>query len=580
MGIVASELGGDLGRLLPALLDLACKGAVVFIVCGAMSLRLRRASAGTRHAAWCAGIVGVLLLPVLGAALPEWRVLPVGVTRQTMTSGPMDRTGASPPAPAGSISQKAEVAANPAAAAGVSGTGAGSPRASGLPWEAWVVLIWAGGVAASLVPLVLAVASLRRLERGASVTRDPGRLALLREVAGQLGVRRAVVLMESDRRAMPMVWGVLRPRVLLPTDAAGWPAERVRTALMHELAHVRRGDCLTQLAAHVACACHWFNPLAWVARRRVVLEQEMACDEMVLAAGAVPSGYAGLVLEVATGFTVGRWAGGASIAMARESQLEQRVRAILAPRRGGASRRAVAALAVAVLGVTAALATLHVQAAPATGPAGGSGASETPVPASARPDAAEAKTDLAEMLREFPMGIWNIPVSADARTVRGKWVVLYDLDSIDRSHWVDPGTLAMADDADGAAVAARAGKGHVYLPEPDVMVPVNGTRLAPLRVREVGEGSPAFLWRATTAGMTKADVARQVAEYDRGHKDKRVRLVDGGRYAALTPGGALVLMEAFGKAGELTVQFVPVGEVKAVPAATGPSGEAGPPSRR
>jgi beta-lactamase regulating signal transducer with metallopeptidase domain len=58
----------------------------------------------------------------------------------------------------------------------------------------------------------------------------------------------------AESITMPMAAGYLRPTVALPAEADAWPDERVTSVLLHELAHIRRRDCLTQLAASTTCA--------------------------------------------------------------------------------------------------------------------------------------------------------------------------------------------------------------------------------------------------------------------------------------------------------------------------------------
>ena len=133
---------------------------------------------------------------------------------------------------------------------------------------------------------------------------------------------------------MPMAWGIVRPSVLMPADADAWPSERLRIVLLHELAHVKRRDCLTHMLAQISCALYWFNPLAWMAARHLRTERERACDDLVLAAGTRGPDYADQLLEIARAMRSGRFPalfGGASLAMAQRSQLEGRLMAILDP---------------------------------------------------------------------------------------------------------------------------------------------------------------------------------------------------------------------------------------------------------
>ena len=99
-----------------------------------------------------------------------------------------------------------------------------------------------------------------------------------------------------------MTWGTLRPRILLPAEAAGWTDERRRIVLLHELAHIARRDSFSRSVAAIICALYWAHPAIWYAARRMRLEQEHACDDLVLSLGAKASLYARNLLDVAGTF--------------------------------------------------------------------------------------------------------------------------------------------------------------------------------------------------------------------------------------------------------------------------------------
>src|SRR5213075_355749 len=143
-------------------------------------------------------------------------------------------------------------------------------------------------------------------------------------IARSYGLRRAPLVLHSNHPSVLGTWGMTRAKVLLPADALEWPADRIRIVLAHELAHVRRGDWMIQMAVELLCAAYWFNPLVWIAARRLRLESEQACDDAVLTLGVEAPEYAAHLLEVARAFTAHRASVFPAPAMARPSSLERR----------------------------------------------------------------------------------------------------------------------------------------------------------------------------------------------------------------------------------------------------------------
>ncbi len=396
---------------LPVLFDAAVKSVVVLGLACAVVWMLRRRSAAARHLVWSLAVASLPALAILSALLPGWNVLPdwaglpvepgtpvaagseadvvlpdeplatgsVGVFPSAIPVASASRVEPLPPvdpAPAADgpivIPPEKVSSANPADQWEIAPSPAAAPPApdpgvalvgpsQAWDWQAWCFVAWLAGIVVAIAPLGLAMLSLRRVERRAERVNSGPLASLVRRLAAEMRVKRPVRLLLSDRRSMPMQWGVFRPKLLLPASAEAWTSQRLRIVLLHELAHVRRGDCLVQLIARAVCALFWFNPLAWVATRRMQLESEAACDDLTLGAGFEPSDYAEHVLQIASGLQVDVMTGCAAIAMARPSRLEGRLLAILDPKR---DRRVVtrtwSALALAGLAsVVIPLAMLH-----------------------------------------------------------------------------------------------------------------------------------------------------------------------------------------------------------------------------
>jgi TonB family protein len=166
------------------------------------------------------------------------------------------------------------------------------------------------------------------------------------------------VLLESEHPSLLATWGIGQPKIILPASAAAWPDDRIRIVLTHEIAHIRRGDWVVQMVAELLRAVYWFNPLLWIACRRLRLESEHACDDEVINDGVEGSDYASHLIAVTRTLNPGRYRWFPAPAMARPSSLERRVRAMLNDRlnRTPISRARRAVVVSALLTMTVAVA--------------------------------------------------------------------------------------------------------------------------------------------------------------------------------------------------------------------------------
>jgi len=361
----------------------AWKSLVVLGAAALAALAMRRSSAAARHLVWTLALAALLALPVAVLVVPDTpiailpapaagalaqRLQPEAATVRAepreMNAGPVD------PAASDAGAAARGDAAQPASAPAF-------PRT--LP--AWLML-WTAGLALVFARLVAGYAwvawSARRSER---ITAGAWR-TLVERLARTIGLASEPPLLRAPGTAMPMAWGVLRPVVLLPGGADAWPDDRREVVLLHELAHIRRRDCLTQALAQTVCALYWFNPLVWLAARRLRAERELACDDLVLQSGAEGPSYAAHLLELARTLRDVRGGALATVAMARRSELEGRLLAILNPAR---DRRAPGRHLSAVLAISLVILLLPLAA---VRPVAGAAVAATVVPADAPPDLA------------------------------------------------------------------------------------------------------------------------------------------------------------------------------------------------
>ncbi|MDZ4819525.1 MAG: M56 family metallopeptidase, partial [Planctomycetota bacterium] len=379
------------------LASIAIRSLVLMLLVSVVAWLLRHRSAALLHLVWTAGLAGCLAIPLVMFLSPSWSlpvlapeenvtaeneiasspaanprdfnlptasILPIASPPGTVPIGmePSSMHALPPTAPAEAALPTAatEVANNtvnrelkpaeiiPAAVEGPRETPSFAQTATA---------IWLLGLAALLLRQLWQTLAVRQTLRRARDLTSGDWHAERDATANRLGLRRPVALKLHPSALSPMVVGLLRPTVLLPADAKKWPRERRQQVLLHELAHVQRRDVLTQQLAAVTCAIYWFNPLVWLGAFQMRWLREIACDDAVVTHSGVPATYAQTLLDVAKRYRAPAPTG--AVAMARSSNVENRITAILSATRHRArlSRRSVRILAAVGLLLAATIGT-------------------------------------------------------------------------------------------------------------------------------------------------------------------------------------------------------------------------------
>jgi beta-lactamase regulating signal transducer with metallopeptidase domain len=243
--------------LAAVMVEAALRGCLLVLVAGAALLLIRKRTAAMECAVWGGVLAASLAMPVIQAMTP-----PIFLR----TAAPPPETSAPLVAFAMSEAPTAPIVIAPTAA----------------PID-WLTILYALGVAAGLARLALgfaAGAALRRRSR-------PARLSAPFEIR------------ESDAVRVPMTFGWPRAFVVLPATWPFWDEHKLKAVLLHEGAHIKRGDFLLNAFANLNAAIFWFSPHAWWLKRRLTDVSEQASDDRALSSFGDGALYADVLLSFA-----------------------------------------------------------------------------------------------------------------------------------------------------------------------------------------------------------------------------------------------------------------------------------------
>lgn len=271
--------------------------AAAWLVLGCLKVR----HPASRHAAWTAVLIGMVLVPFVSVLTPHW-VLPV--LPQKEGPGALASAGTAAGAPTRLAFEPIDSVTRQGA---YESEFAGRLAVFQLPVVEGLVL---GCYLAGLLAML--------------AYRLAGWVLLWRVMSRSRRVRAGV--RESADVLTPVAVGVLRPAVILPAGWRGWNAKTRRAVLAHEFAHLRRHDPLVSALARLVQCLFWFHPLAWWVSRKVADLSELACDAAALERLDDPAGYSRILLEFAEAVNrAGHRVALPGLAMAANSDMGRRI---------------------------------------------------------------------------------------------------------------------------------------------------------------------------------------------------------------------------------------------------------------
>ena len=274
------------------MLNCTVQGIVIALLAWALLRLLGRQNSGTRFAVWFLALVGIAALPFFSQFGSD-----------------------------GAATTKSSPITMPAA------------------WAFYLFAAWLLMAGAGLVRIGVGFWRLRQL-RKSSVPVDAAALdPLLRKTLEDFDSPRSVSVCVSDRLRVPTAIGFIKPLVVIPSwTMQELSASELNTILLHELAHLRRWDDWTNLIQKVLGALLFFHPAVWWIEKKLELEREMACDDLVLAKAGSPQVYAECLVSLAEKSLLRRGLALAQAAVGRMRHMSLRVAQILDEKRPGATR--------------------------------------------------------------------------------------------------------------------------------------------------------------------------------------------------------------------------------------------------
>jgi beta-lactamase regulating signal transducer with metallopeptidase domain len=225
-----------------------------------------------------------------------------------------------------------------------------SSTAGALAWR-FALFGWLAGLVFVGMRYALGAWRLERIIGSCDAVRDERVLSLAEECRRECGLAARPALKRVPGSFGPTVAGFWRPTLLLSGATLGMDGPSLRFILLHEMRHIRTGDCRIGWMLRGLTAIHWFNPFCWLANRSWQAERELACDAWVLrhADANERRHYGQTLLEVLEHASLGQGAVFATGMASSPGLIERRIREMKQPTARAGRQHAAAVLVLSAL---------------------------------------------------------------------------------------------------------------------------------------------------------------------------------------------------------------------------------------
>jgi beta-lactamase regulating signal transducer with metallopeptidase domain len=304
------------------------KGSFVCLVVYCITRMVKRMPSELKHLLWLCAILSFMLIPFFSSIIPG---MPVATLTITEEHSEAYKTVAS------LISAQengAEASGRIAAYAPLSVLDHSQDLHFPIRWRFWVLMAWLAGVGVSTFRFVRGKIGLFHLTKNGKLIQDSRSALMLKSISEDMGIRRGIVIVGNPMCKIPFTYNLFKPKIVFPIDSENWPVSKIHAVLLHELAHIKRRDNLTQFIARVICVLFWYMPFLWIAYSSLYLAQEETCDAFVIDGGTRPTEYARFMVHFARYSESNAFLTGISISKGRVKLLEKRVLHVLYPKGG------------------------------------------------------------------------------------------------------------------------------------------------------------------------------------------------------------------------------------------------------